>query len=78
MKAKTIPQCITQFIKGDPLNPLFVYEALNLYAQHVLELDPKDHEGSIVSLCVVQQIAQDWYDLTHQPIKAKIGEAQKI
>ena len=78
MKAKPIPKCIAQFMGNDPLNALFVYEALNRYAQYVMDLDPKDHERSIDSLCMVQQIAQDWYDITHEPIKAKIGEAQKI
>ena len=78
MKAKSIPQVLKEFIAQDQFNALFIYEALNRYAQYVMDLDPKDHERSIVSLRVVQQIAQDWHDLTHQPIKAKIGKAQKI
>ena len=78
MKAKSIPQVLKEFIAQDQFNALFIYEALNRYAQYVMDLDPKDHERSIVSLCMVQQIAQEWYDITHEPIKAKIGEAQKI
>ena len=78
-KTKTIPQVIAQFVGSDPaFNGLFVYEALNRHVQHVMSLDPKDHERALVSLSLMQDIAQYWHDLTHEPIKAKIGEAQKI
>ena len=66
MKPKTIPKVIAEFIGSDPaFNGLFVYEALNRYAQHVMSLDPKDHERSLVSLNMMQEIAQQWHDLTH-------------
>jgi len=79
MKPKTIPKIIAEFVGSDPaFNGLFVYEALNRHVQHVMSLDPKDHDRSVVSLSLMQHIAQQWHDMTHEPIKAKIGEAQKI
>ena len=78
-KPKTIPRVIAEFIGNDPtFNGLFVYEALNRHAQYMLSLNPKDHERSLININLMQDIAQYWYDLTHEPVKAKIGEAQKI
>lgn len=69
-KTKTIPQVIAQFVgKDHAFNGLFVYEALNRYAQHVMSLDPKDYERSLVSLNLMQEIAQQWRDLTHEESK---------
>jgi hypothetical protein len=66
-KTKTIPRVIAEFVGSDPaFNGLFVYEALNRYAQHVMSLDPKDHERSLISLTLMQDIAQYWHDLTHE------------
>jgi hypothetical protein len=78
MKAKTIPQTLKEFIAQDQFNALFVYTALNRYAEHVMTLRPEDHERSVISLNLVQEIAKDWQQMTQEPIKAKIGEAQKI
>lgn len=67
MKAKppSIQQTINSFVYADPFNALFVYEAINRHVQHVMHLDPKDHERSIVSLNLMQEIAQGWHDTTH-------------
>ena len=65
-KTQTIPKCIAQFVGGDPFNALFVYEAINRHVQYVMHLDPKDCERSIVSLNLMQEIAQDWHNLTHK------------
>ena len=78
-KSKTIPQVVARFIGIDPtFNGLFVYEALNRHAQYMLSLDPKKHERALFSINLMQEIAQQWYDVTHEPVKAKIGDAQKI
>lgn len=66
MKPKTIPKIIAEFVGSDPaFNGLFVYEALNRHAQYVMSLDPKDHERSLVSLNLMQEIAQQWHNMTH-------------
>jgi len=78
MKPKSIPQVLKEFIAQDQFNALFIYEALNRYAQYVMDLDPKDHERMMIftmNYChwlVEQELGK------HEPIKAKIGEAQKI
>lgn len=64
-KTPTIQQTITSFVHADPFNALFVYEAINRHVQHVMHLDPKDHERSLVSLNLIQEIAQDWHNTTH-------------
>lgn len=78
MKTKTTPQLVKEFMAQNPFNALFIYEALDRYSAYVMTLDPKDFETSIVSLNLVQEIAQDWNNLTYKPIKAKIGDAEKI
>lgn len=67
MKAKqpSIQQTINSFVHADPFNALFVYEAINRHVQHVMKLNPADHERSLVSLNLMQEIAQDWHDTTH-------------
>jgi uncharacterized membrane protein YkgB len=67
MKAKqpTIQQTINSFVYADPFNALFVYEAINRHVQHVMHLKPEDHERSLVSLNLMQEIAQDWHSVTH-------------
>lgn len=79
MKTKTTPQLIKDFMAQNPFNALFIYEALNRYSAYVMTLDPKDYETSVVSLNLVQEIAQDWNNFdAYKPIKAKIGDAEKI
>lgn len=69
-KTKTIPKIIAEFVGSDPaFHGLFVYEALNRHAQHVMSLDPKDHDRSLVSLSLMQHIAQQWHDMTHEESK---------
>ena len=63
MKAKSIPQVLKEFIAQDQFNALFIYEALNRYAEHVMTLDPKDYQTSVVSLNLVQEIARDWQEI---------------
>jgi hypothetical protein len=62
MKAKkqSMPQRIAAFIGADPFNALFVHEAIERYAAHVMTLKPEDHERALVSLNLIQEIAQDW------------------
>lgn len=61
----TIQRDIKDFVNADPFNALFVYEAINRHVQHVMHLKPEDHERSIVSLNLMQSIAQDWHAVTH-------------
>jgi hypothetical protein len=61
----TIQRDIKNFISTDPFNALFVYEAINRYVQHVMDLKPEDHERTIVSFSLIQSIAQDWHAITH-------------
>lgn len=67
MKAKTptIQRVMKDFIEADPFNALFVYEALNRHVQYVMALDPKDHERAVISLNLMQEIAQEWHKVTH-------------
>jgi hypothetical protein len=67
MKSKqpTIQRVIRDFVDTDPFNALFVYEAINRHVQHVMHLKPEDHDRSIVSLHLMQGIAQDWHAVTH-------------
>lgn len=64
MQANPIPKQIAQFIGSNSFHALFVYEALNRYADHVMALDPKEHERSLVSLELVQEIAKEWRNLS--------------
>ena len=62
MKAKrvSIPKRIMEFVAVDPFNALFVHEAIERYCAHVMTLKPEDHERALVSLNLIQEIAQDW------------------
>lgn len=62
MKAKrvSVPKRIMEFVAADPFNALFVHEAIERYCAHVMSLKPEDHERSLVSLNLIQEIAQDW------------------
>ena len=62
MKAKkpAVQQRINAFVKADPFNALFVHEAIERYCAHVMSLKPEDHERSLVSLNLIQEIAKDW------------------
>jgi len=59
-KKPTMPQRIAAFVKADPFNALFVHEAIERYASHVMHLKPEDHERALVSLNLMQEIAKDW------------------
>jgi hypothetical protein len=63
-KPKTVAKEVALFIGSDPFNAMFVHEAINRYAEFVMRLNPKEHERSIVSLNLMQEIAQEWYDIT--------------
>ena len=77
-KPKNVTKEVALFVGNDPFNAMFVHEAISRYAEFVMRLNPKEHERSIVSLPLMQAIAMEWYDLTEQSVRAKIGEAQKI
>ena len=65
-KQPTIQRVIRDFVESDPFNALFVYEALNRHVQHVMSLKPEDHERSVVSLNLMQEIANEWHAVTHE------------
>ena len=65
VKKPTIQQVVKYYTDADPFNALFVYEAISRHAQYVMSLKPEDHERSVVSLNLMQEIAQQWQDITH-------------
>ncbi len=71
MKRKSFHQILKEFLQDDPINAVFVHDALNRHAKYIMSLKEDKDDRSLFALSLVQDIARDWQELEREPIKGK-------
>ncbi len=60
MKRLTTTQRINRFMGEDPMNPVFVFLAIEHYARELSKIDVSETDFGIIKAQLMIDIAEDW------------------